>query len=139
MGHQVAGRFALVEPSSKDQIVVLVFETAINVTGEHLAVLGIYGVERLDKIPPGGQVPAAFDARSLLTFDEDVAARRNSRSRVLVGAYRGEGRLEDTSNCLFVFTTSIVPGQWRLAYPVGGHRRLAIFEKQESFTLARVG
>ncbi len=139
MDQQVAGRFALAEPPSGDNIVVLVFETADNVTGKRLAVLGVYGVQRLDNIPPGGQAPAAFDARSVLMFDEDVAARKKSSSRVLVGTYQGEGLLEDSSNCLFVFTTSIAPGRWRFAYPARRHRWLTIFSRQEGLVLARLG
>ena len=112
----INGKFALAENSAQGSIVVLIFETPYNVSGEGMAVLGGQGVNSIEEISQGDFIKAAFDDRSILKFDEDIAARKKSNADIKTGNYSGYGILEDSPNCDFVFTSDIIDGKWQILY-----------------------
>ncbi len=112
---KLSGRCATAEYSVAS-MVVIVFEIPWNISGERLAVVGVFGVGALEELDAGTAMGAAFDARSVVTFDDDIAARRKATASVQVGHFTGEGILEDGERCNFRFSADIVPGQWHLGY-----------------------
>jgi len=114
--NNINGKFALVQNLAQENIVVLVFETSYSVSGEGLAVLGMQGLNSIKEIKKGDSNRAAFDDRSVLTFDEDIAARKKSNAIIKTGSYSGLGILKDSPSCDFIFTSDIISGKWQILY-----------------------
>jgi len=112
----ISGRLGLAENLAEEQLVALIFETPFDVTGQGMAVIAVHGAESLDNVKKGESLTAAFDARSVLTFDEDITSRKKSIASLKVGEYWGEGVLEDGIRCNFVFSSNITHGKWRILY-----------------------
>lgn len=108
------GRFAIVENAGYDKAIILVFDTPHFITGENTAVIGCFGAETLKAFEIGDSIEAHFDARSVLTFDEEIAARKTNKTTIYIGNYLGNGSLINNSNCAFLFYSDILDGKWKL-------------------------
>lgn len=113
---QISGRLAIAEHLREERIVVFIFETPSNITGQGLAVIGCLGLDAVERIDIGGSIKAVFDARSVVTFDEDIKARIKANVSLHMGKYEGEGVLEDSRNCNFIFSSDIMQGRWQFLY-----------------------
>lgn len=114
----MSGKFALIEHLPIERAIILIFETPFNITGQCMASVGAYGVESISEINRGESMIAAFDARSVLTYGEDIEARKKSKATLSMGNYNGKGILEDSKKCNFEFSSDILPGEWQLLYSI---------------------
>jgi len=138
----IKGRFALVESLAGDDFSILIFETPYSVTGDNSATVGCFGLGAIQDMCDGDTREANFNANTVLTFDEEIAARKSSLSYLLLGSYRGTGLLVDEATCDFVFSSNILPGEWRLGRKKDKRSRTGMLEKlfsQNDLVLERIG
>lgn len=110
------GRLALIEKLPLEKVIILIFETPENITGQGMASIGVYGITEISEMQENAKLKAAFDARSVLTFDEDLLHRRKSKVKVSLGQYSGYGLLRDDPKCNFIFSSDILCGNWCIKY-----------------------
>lgn len=113
---KISGRFAYAENLQLEKMIVFIFETPYNVTGQTVAVIGICDVICVNEIIIGDLLKVVFDDRTILTFEEDIKARQKSKITLHVGEFNGEGILENDYRCNFIFNSNILPGQWQVIY-----------------------
>lgn len=111
---QFCGRLALVKGFS-EKSTLIILETPENVTGSGMAVMIIMGTDAPADEPDGAAFAVVFDARCVLTFDQDVRARENGGANVEVYAYQGEGVLDKGDRCDAVLDSRGLGGKWALA------------------------
>ena len=113
--NNITGRLAIIENLDYENAIILVFETPFFVTGENAAVLGCFGISNIKAMQPGDTIESHFEARSVLTFDEECSARQKGGFTIELGSYNGSGLLSNNSKCDFTFSSDILEGKWLLS------------------------
>jgi hypothetical protein len=113
---EIQGRLACADILKQEDLTVLIFEMPHDTAGPDLVVIGCDSPHPLNQMKVGDFVNAAFDARSVVSFDEDIQARKKGKARLRIGKFSGHGILEDSAKCNFQFRSDMLPGKWGIAY-----------------------